>query len=367
MTTSTDLNESCDELTKCFLCLHDVDNPKVLPCFHAFCLLCIGDHYRDASPGDQCYCPICRNAFTLPEKGVEQLPISFFLKGLADVKRIKPGDKVPCEICLRASDEDTPTVSSVTTYCTTCGQKLCDSCSKAHVKFLGATHKIVTLGSEGREDLLRSQGSFCSHHPGNSLEIYCMQCKVNVCCRCLAIKHKGHECYEISDLFEKFRQTILQKTEEVSAQINSSKQSREHQTEVKELLAKVQNVQTVIKRDADAIKKYVDDAVTQIVRQLSSIKAKYAFKEVDNTKDRLDPDSAAKQIFVRFARELVKRGKPYDVTDAYKDLITRADELIKRYAPTGDTRLPDIAITSTVVFDKTYEYIMENSAGELNS
>jgi hypothetical protein len=283
-----------------------------------------------------------------------------------DIKRIKPGDRVPCEVCLRVSDEDTQTVSIVTKYCTTCGQKLCDGCSKPHVKFLGSTHQIVTLGSEVREELLKSHGSFCSLHPGNCLEIYCMQCKVNTCCRCLAIKHKGHECQDISDIFESCRQTILRKTEEVSAQINSGKQSREQPANVKALLEKIQYFQAVIMRDADAVKKHVDDAVTQAVQQLSIIK-EGASKAVVNTKVQLDSDIAAKQIFLKFSRELIKHGKPCDITHVYQDLITRADNLLKHNALTSGVRLPDITIASTYIFDKVYEFIARNSTGELRS
>ena len=88
-----ELMDRIDELLKCPICLDEVADPKSLPCLHTFCFKCINAHCRDACPGDEMNCPVCRTNFQVPPRGVEELTSNFFVKNLAEAKSVSGGSR----------------------------------------------------------------------------------------------------------------------------------------------------------------------------------------------------------------------------------------------------------------------------------
>jgi len=74
------------DLTTCPLCLEQFDNPKSLPCLHAFCLKCLQDCFKDNVPEDEVQCPMCRKEFHIPVDGLESLQHHFIVQQLIDRK-----------------------------------------------------------------------------------------------------------------------------------------------------------------------------------------------------------------------------------------------------------------------------------------
>jgi len=74
------------DLTTCPICFEQFDNPKSLPCLHAFCLKCLQECFKDKSPGDEVSCPTCRKEFQVPANGLDGLQHNFFVQQLADLQ-----------------------------------------------------------------------------------------------------------------------------------------------------------------------------------------------------------------------------------------------------------------------------------------
>lgn len=110
MASSDSLEGYLGELTKCPICLSDLDNPKALPCLHSFCLSCIKELFKDASPGDRVRCPSCSKTFPIPNGGVKELVSHFLIKDLIELKnRIAEPPNTSC-----------PQVSNATFLCSDC-------------------------------------------------------------------------------------------------------------------------------------------------------------------------------------------------------------------------------------------------------
>ena len=353
------LREYVDELVKCPICLSDLINPKSLPCLHTFCLHCLQDHCKDKLPGCGVDCPICRSRFMIPEKGINQLASNFFIKGLTDAKNAagKSADSMLCDICCEF-DELVPAVI----YCTTCLQKMCDRCNRTHQKMPG-THQIVPLGNEVRDSILRSQGSFCSIHTGNKLEMYCNECHKNICVTCHATKHKKHDCEDINDIYMKFRRTVeddiqqvLKKEQDVMSELNQLKTAR------RETMDKYKQTEDDITKTADEVKQHLDETVSTLMRQLTSDSDK-ATKVFSDSSSQLEFKLSALQSFCRYSQELVKSSNPCDITHDYKELHQRAAELLK-YQKSDACYSTEITVSPETIFERLCEFISNKSSGE---
>jgi len=362
MASSKDLKEYVGELTKCLICLEDLANPKSLPCLHTFCLQCIKDHCRDDSPGDKVNCPVCRSSFVIPVGGVDQLPNNFFLKGLADAKKAsdKPVETIPCIGCSDDSEDTASNITPATMICTGCGQHLCKQCSRPHRRIPCGGHEVVPLGCELQSEVLMSQGSYCSQHPANRLEIYCIQCNENMCNTCChSNKHREHssQLRPIDEVYKEFRQTIerdielvLEKEKSIQREVTTltSEQQQANDDIIKH--------ETEISQIAREIKRQVDEAVNQLTMQLSNEKAEL-LKVATDGNNHFDFELAAFQSFTGYSSELVKRGKPCDITHAYIKLHTRAEELLQREVKTDDYQLPARTVSPDELFDRIFDWI----------
>ncbi|XP_025097878.1 myosin-16-like isoform X2 [Pomacea canaliculata] len=140
---------SDDSTSVCSVCLEPYKerNPKILPCFHTFCLACLKDleiHHlaledRNVCGDDEVQmrsltfpCPTCRAEITVPPGGVTQFQSNFYLTE----KTLK------CEVCKR--DEE------ATHSCTDCGHNMCTQCQKYHDVFT-SNHHLQQLVSSNKQ------------------------------------------------------------------------------------------------------------------------------------------------------------------------------------------------------------------------
>ena len=63
-----DMAESIGRLLECSICLEQMVLPKILPCFHTFCLACL---CKIESKENKLQCPECRKVHNLPNDGAK--------------------------------------------------------------------------------------------------------------------------------------------------------------------------------------------------------------------------------------------------------------------------------------------------------
>ena len=363
MATSTPLIQRIAELTKCSICLDDLVDPKSLPCLHTFCLDCIRSHCKGKSPGDKSDCPICRSSFVIPRPGVEQLKSNFFIKELVEAKQASGGktDAIQCDVCsqdVETNPSGTPV--GATLYCTCCGQKRCTRCSKSHQKIPGGAHQVVPFGNNIAEDLLNLRGSFCTVHPSNELEIYCATCHTNVCITCHAMKHRNHDCQDINDVYKEFSETLSRDVELVAdREVIIGKELSRLDMSQRLYVEEVQDIQQVLGHTALELKMGVDFWVGQLMGKL--LMKNQSLKVASAIKNDFELALAASQSFTTYSRELLKIGKPCNITQAYNDLHGRADEVIKAELKAGSWSFPEVGVTRTDLLNEVAQIILMKS------
>ena len=173
----------------CAICLDCLKAPKLLPCLHTYCKACLEGLLRKSKNG-QITCPQCRVNHPLPTGGVGEFPADRVLENALDVYTFEESQvkhtAVPCSMCT----EDDPSVA----HCSTCGKFLCDFCAKAHKRQVNfRDHKTVTL-DQLSSDVVKSleRPRYCTHHPEETLKLYCTTCQTLVCRDCSIIAHRDH-------------------------------------------------------------------------------------------------------------------------------------------------------------------------------
>jgi len=255
------------DLTTCSICNDTYDNPKSLPCLHAFCLKCLQHIYRDKSPGDEEFCPVCGEEFRIPAEGIK--------------------------------------------------------CLKHHI--------IVQqlLDNERQRNQLR--GSHCDEHKEKEVELYCCECEKNICMKCYAVKHRKHNSgliRLIPEVADNFRFRIDNDNQQVLSGINMVRERSSQTTrDASEFLSKVEGMKRKVLAAGDVIKRSVDSQINDIFTKLQSATSE-SDKQAESAQEAYQLAIESMESFHTYSRELLDKGRPSDITDAAYELHDRATKLL---------------------------------------
>ncbi|XP_013412483.1 tripartite motif-containing protein 2-like isoform X3 [Lingula anatina] len=185
------------QFLSCGICLQQYTNPKVLPCLHTFCELCLYDYIPLESLSVSC--PLCRQQSILPQEGVSGLQSNFLINNLMEMLE----NPQLCTSC------DSGAVAK--TKCTNCNHSLCESCSQLHKQDVDLqTHDLVSLDklspSESKEGMLPQL--VCPNHQGELLKFYCASCDTAVCEECTALEHHDHRITTMEDAIQEHQSAL---------------------------------------------------------------------------------------------------------------------------------------------------------------
>ena len=151
---------AAESVTKfeCSLCLEKFTDPRILTCFHSFCLKCLQKYIstlpRNDGPDSSFKCPLCRKVNVLPPEGVKGLQKNFYL--------------------------DEP------------------------------------------DESVKKKFPDCPDHPGEDLRFYCHVCKDPVCRDCRVINHEGHRIEMLKDVVADMKESLEKTLSDTEVKINDN-------------------------------------------------------------------------------------------------------------------------------------------------
>ena len=329
------INVTRFDITECSICLEPYKNPKALPCLHTFCLECLEKYGEDEVPEAMLPCPFCRQEFTNPIDGFQNLPGNFFIEQLAEERshsnsRVTRDPQLVCDMC-DEEDRSKSKSSGVTKYCVDCGQNACDTCVKSH-KNIRATrnHKVIPLEDRTmHQTLMKSRPTYCDKHPDKPLELYCYDCKTPICFMCFVEKHKLHHSVNIIEAVKKFSDQLeqcfpqlLNCVEAVQNEVNEQDKEKE------ELLTKVFDTEGMINSTYDQLLTLIESRRSDLLSKLDSFKTE-RLKAMQTRADECARQSAIMESFKKYIEELIEHGSACDVSRSVNDLLARSEELIR--------------------------------------
>lgn len=113
-------------------------------------------------------------------------------------------DPVRCSLC--------PGV--VVIHCGSCQVNLCAQCLSTHIdRNKSLRHEIVPYTSQ----LVKPEADIqkCQDHPKQQCDLFCQDCSVPICSRCLTGNHKRHGAVDLEEICETTRSTVKEDLEEL--------------------------------------------------------------------------------------------------------------------------------------------------------
>ena len=209
-TTNQSTNEAIkkveDQIT-CPICMERFTDPRVLPCFHSYCLTCLQRVLVESN--NSLPCPTCRSPCPVPDKGLASLPPSFVVNNLVEVydlmKKASAHQYVPCNNCDNTNADS---------YCKQCATFLCPECLPHHNKWKpNAGHQILSLDevASTAHQLPRAKQDLksCTDH-NKPLDLFCESCQQLICDDCIVKKHKDHNYDLVTDTYRQRKDAIDQ-------------------------------------------------------------------------------------------------------------------------------------------------------------
>ena len=209
-TASTQALKKLEEQLTCPICLEQFTNPKILPCFHSFCLHCLENVDYELVENNLCLpCPTCRSPCPYPDEGLASLPPSFIINNLSEVyglmKKVLGDQRPSCDNCDK---------TNAIRYCKQCGKFFCSGCLHHHDNWKpNAGHQTLSLEEVASTAYQLPQAKpeatdNCTDH-NKPLEIFCETCEELICQLCTVRKHAGHSYDVVSDTYKKHCDTIM--------------------------------------------------------------------------------------------------------------------------------------------------------------
>ena len=182
----------------CTICRGIFNEPKILPCLHTFCSLCLLKLQSRTQPDSpmrlamdltndhMITCPECKCQH---KTKVNILPTDTSLKREATLYELssKKKSNTSCGICIRSD-----TRISVG-YCQQCESFVCQSCSEAHQYMKQFIDHVIVQVDQFDAHMVKPKAIYCSEHNGEIINRYCGKCQKAICRECMLGSHYKHE------------------------------------------------------------------------------------------------------------------------------------------------------------------------------
>ena len=259
------------EEVSCSVCMSPFTDPKILPCFHTFCLHCLNELQKTSGKHGEITCPECRGKFQVPGSGYPQdLPANFRMNSLLDVMAIQKCNVagVKCGNCEKTSAQSF--------YCFKCCAFWCDDCIAAHnIIRANKDHRVLEIKDfqdQDIEDVLR-RPVFCQkeHHENKKLKFFCKDCEVAICNTCVVTLHEGHVKVPLQDA-----------ANERKLRLESMLESKKEKAlRKRNMITRLQSECNEIQEQVACVKKSAQNLVDNLMRVIET-KKRELFKEVED-------------------------------------------------------------------------------------
>ena len=274
-----------EEQLNCPICLDIYTDPKLLQCFHVCCQQCLVPlTVQDQQGKLSLTCPTCRQVTAIPGNAVGSLPSAFHINHLLELRKsFKEAEKSAA-----ALENAIPT----------------------------ALDSIKTA-------------NLCSIHNGKELELYCGTCEELICLKCALKggKHHSHDCEELKEAFQKYKDEITPSLEPVERKIAIIKRKLAefdvHRGEISDKQAATESeIHTTFRR----MRALLESRETELIGRLHKL-TQLKLKGLAEERDQVETILAQLSSCLHYMRESLKPGNEGDVLKMKVNTFKQVKEL----------------------------------------
>ena len=335
------LEELEKEIT-CSVCHDSYQEPKILPCCHYYCKMCIQSLAQTAGVNQPFPCPECRNETLLPHGDPDRLPTAFFVNRLKELysKMEKASGKVEaqCEMC---------SGGHVTAFCRQCTYFICSECVSSHQKMKVFVGHIVTTIDElkrgGANQFLAQQPSsaVCPDHDVK-LNMFCLDCRQTICRDCIIVDHSGHSYDFVKKMSPVIKETISNRLSTLK-DINRSicEAILEVKINKEDIQAQRDFTSRTIEERVSELHKVLDEHKYLLLKDTSHV-AEYKLEELSVQEQSLRKTSARIQGIVDSIGHSIDNCTDEELLSLHKHVLGCIDEAISKHSETDSLQLEPV-------------------------
>ena len=296
---------------ECSICLGSYQKPKVLSCFHTYCLQCIKNYSGGGDEGT-IKCPLCRQLTYIPEEGVDGLP------DLTVMKSTSKDDTEYCGFC--CSD------TAAEFRCRECEDCLCFKCKEQHIRMKQTKDHVLGVYEETQVYKKELDVEFCQLHATFELQYYCTVCGVGCCKMCFHQTHKNHPSRPLPMVVEEKRDMIRNHIEE----------AKEHYVtvvhDVCDILIEQDDLNTILQQTASDIDNVVDrlkhslDAVSEGIKNQVSETGQTLNQKLKSSLEINNSKSKSILSIIQSTSEILSEATNQDFLSLERDMLYHLQE-----------------------------------------
>nr|XP_006820073.1 PREDICTED: tripartite motif-containing protein 2-like [Saccoglossus kowalevskii] len=175
---------------------------------------------------------------------------------------------------------------------------------------------------------------YCSHHPGNQLELHCDTCDIPICVACAALNHKltEHNCRYLKDAASQYATDLIKVTDILAEKEKEAKESKENVLQMTELL------ENRFSEQEHKLNVHIETVVAEITAKfVKTVKLVHEMNNVfserkQNLHAQLNELEIAESDMKHardFATHLMNYGNAAQLMSAKKGMTSQIDELLE--------------------------------------
>ncbi|XP_078614341.1 E3 ubiquitin-protein ligase TRIM33-like [Branchiostoma floridae x Branchiostoma japonicum] len=289
------LNRLSEDFLECQICLQPYRRPKIAP-------------------------PVAPRLY-FRVAGVAGLKDNFFVESLKDTvdihkKLTNEGESLVCGSC--------ETKSGAESFCTECGDFLCDECVAIHRRIkVNKGHQVIGVEQlKAESDTVKIKPRPlppCRIHSQETLKLFCIDCSEAIYQICTVLSHKDHK-------YEYFTDTARKKMVDLkSADQQAHAQKTELEKNVTETIEKIKRKAVQTKKEFVALVNIQEAELLDCVNTVSQTRS----KEFSTAIEEIETAIVALESTAEFGRNIVEHGSEFEIMAVSADLNSRLKKLLQ--------------------------------------
>ncbi|XP_078581088.1 uncharacterized protein LOC144864672 [Branchiostoma floridae x Branchiostoma japonicum] len=313
MTSSGDLLTEFHFLI-CRLCNQPLHHPRILHCWHYFCLHCIGGHLRS---NDSVQCPVCDVKTLLHNEGLGGLThkAGGLLTRLSETwKYISECDleteiRHHCHYLAKTIPDPLQCLVPSTRICQSCEEYMCEDCSPLH---------LIEMHSQ--------QYYLCKRH-GEPELAFCEDCRVVACFICTREEHLYHDTWGLVEKAERYKSEV----KELIDKCRNRRWRVEDNLEANVRKTKSE-IQNEAKKALEVLTKMIKQREGELLGQVDQFAMEMWIK-IHREKQNSDPQTEKYDGLVTLGESLLDFGSSQEIVTTHQHLRYRLSGAIAEQSP----------------------------------